>query len=78
MSNDFEMNFNAAGELTSISGDTGIPTAIVPANIITYVTANYPEILIVEWDLDRRKQEVELSNNVELVFDLSGNFLYSI
>ncbi len=73
---DVEMDFNAAGELIEIEDEAGIPTAIIPAKIITYVNENFPEALIVEWELDRRKQEIELNNDVELVFDLDANFLY--
>ncbi|RPE00901.1 hypothetical protein EGM88_00705 [Aureibaculum marinum] len=76
MFNDIEMDFDANGELTSIEVDAGIPTAIISENISSYVSENYPDATIVEWDLDRRKQEIELDNDVELVFDLDGNFLY--
>lgn len=75
--NGFEMDFNEVGELTSISGDDlAIPDGIVPSKITSYVTENYPDTVITDWDLDRRTQEIELSNDVELVFDLDGNFLY--
>ena len=45
--------------------------------IRNYVTENYPTVSIIEWELDDDEQEVELSNEVELVFDLEGEFLYS-
>lgn len=74
--NDVEMDFTSDGELTSLESDAGIPDEVLPAKIVSYASDNYPNTLIVEWDLDRRKQEVELDNDVELVFDLDGNFLY--
>lgn len=77
LDNDVEMEFDHNNELTGIESDAGIPDAIVPAKILAYVNENYASALIVEWKLDRRKQEVELDNDVELVFDLDGNFLYA-
>lgn len=45
-------------------------------NLITaYVTANYPGQSINEMEREGNAIEVELSNGLELYFDLNGNFL---
>lgn len=53
---------------------SGIETAALNA-INAYVNANYPGTSIVEIEREGNAIEVELSNGVELYFDLNGNFL---
>ena len=48
----------------------------MPATIDTYVSTKFPQAFIVKYHIDRRDQEVELNNDLDLVFDLNGNFKY--
>lgn len=76
LSNGFEIDFDANGNWTEIDGDRkAIPAALVPEKIRTYVTANYPALLLTAIDKERTYYDVELSNDLDLVFDLQGNFL---
>jgi hypothetical protein len=45
--------------------------------IQTYVTTNFPACFVVKIKQERREYEVELSNDLELKFDKSGNFIYA-
>lgn len=46
----------------------------LPESIIQYITTNYADATIIEAEVSNTNYEVELSNNVELVFDKEGNF----
>ncbi|MCM1076880.1 MAG: PepSY-like domain-containing protein [Bacteroides sp.] len=71
-----EVEFDTAGNWTDIDAPKGqvIPTGIMPA-IESYVSANYNGSGINEISRELRNYEVELTNGVELLFDLDGNFL---
>lgn len=76
LSNGFEIDFDANGNWTEIDGGRlAIPNALVPEKIAAYVTANYPALLLTAIDKERTYYDVELSNDLDLVFDLQGNFL---
>lgn len=49
--------------------------AFIPKNIKDYAARNFPTFDIREIEKEKRKYEVKLSNNLELEFDLNGNFL---
>lgn len=76
LSNGFEIDFDANGNWTEIDGGRlAIPNALVPEKIAAYITANYPALLLTAIDKERTYYDVELSNDLDLVFDLQGNFL---
>ena len=52
-----------------------VPTAIIPAQIASYVSQNYPDTQIVQIDRDKRDYEVKLTNRLELTFDLNFNLI---
>ncbi|MEC5166760.1 hypothetical protein RCH18_002508 [Flavobacterium sp. PL11] len=69
------LEFNSALLITNIDGVTELPNSVIPQTILDYVAANYPANFITDWDLETNYQEVELNNNLELEFDLNGNFI---
>lgn len=76
--NGTEIEFNAIGQWTDIDAAPGyyVPFEIVPFGISSYLSANFPAQNIT--DLSRTVSGgyiVELTNDVELVFDMNGNFL---
>ena len=76
LSNNFEIDFDANGNWIDIDGNNqAVPVELVPEKIQTYVTTNYPNQFVTSIDNETTYTEVELSNNIELVFDLQGNFL---
>lgn len=76
LNNGTELEFDKSGNLKSIdTGYTGIPKAMVPAKITEFVKQNYKGAKIVEMEIKGGKIEVELSNDVDLVFDSNGRYL---
>ena len=71
-----EVEFHQSGEWKEIDGnDKAIPTAFIPAEILTCVSKNYATESITHIDKSKRHIEVELSNGIELEFDTAGKFL---
>ena len=72
-----EIEFYGDGSLeTNECKDHAVPDGIVPDAIATYVNTKFPQAFVVKYHIDRREQEVELNNDLDLVFDLNGNFKY--
>ena len=49
--------------------------ALLPANILTYCKAHFPNAVIVEIDHETYGYEVELSGDITIEFDKKGNFI---
>lgn len=73
-----EIEFTRKGEWKKVDCHlTAIPEAVIPPTILTYVKAQFPDNFIVKIDKDSREYEVELNNNIDLMFDKNGNFMYA-
>jgi len=70
-----KLGFDKDGNVEDIESRTKLPDTVIPLKVLEYVAATYPDHQIIEWEKDRTEQEVKLSNNLELKFDLSGTFL---
>lgn len=76
LSCDVELEFNSKGEWICVDcGYTKVPDAIIPSSILTYVTEQYPSLFIVHIDKEKNGYEVELNNELELIFDKNGKFV---
>ncbi|MFH7018184.1 PepSY-like domain-containing protein [Flavobacterium sp. FlaQc-47] len=76
LTNGFEIDFDANGNWVDIDGNhQAIPVELIPEKINTYVMTNYPNQSVTSIDNEKTFIEVELSNNIEVVFDLQGNFI---
>ncbi len=75
LDNAVKLEFNKSGEVRKIEGNSELPDSVIPSPILTYVQDNYPAEYIKKWELDDNRQEVELSNGLDLEFDRNGNFL---
>lgn len=69
------IEFDRKGNWEEVDNVKGIETAFLPAALVQYVSANYPASVIVSVSRDKRRYEVELSDHLDLEFDLQGNFL---
>jgi hypothetical protein len=69
------LEFNRKREIIDINGNAKLPDGVIPPVILQYVTANFPDNVITSWELDDRKQKVELNNGLDLEFNLKGEFL---
>ena len=73
--NGTKIEFNNAGKWTSVDCKTReVPEAIIPKTVRTYVKKNFPDVKIVKIEKTATKYEVRLSDNVELTFNLLGQF----
>ncbi|UTC76378.1 PepSY-like domain-containing protein [Treponema sp. OMZ 792] len=75
LDNKIDLDFNSKGEITGIDGNSELPDSVIPKEILDYVKKNYPDNYITDWHLEKKAQEVELDNDIELKFDLKGKFL---
>lgn len=75
LDNSVKLEFNKSGEIRKIEGNSELPDSVIPSQILTYVESNYPSEYIKKWELDDNRQEVKLSNGLDLEFDKNGNFL---
>ena len=76
LKNATEIDFDYHGNLESIDCQISpVPEGIVPQLIVDFVRLHHPDNFIVEYSIDHRSLEVELSNGFTLVFDMEGNFI---
>lgn len=73
--NGTKIEFNNSGKWTSVDcKNSAVPSSIIPKAIRNYVNKNFSDILIVKIDKKPTKYEVKLSDDVELTFNLLGQF----
>ena len=73
-----EIDFNSDGEWIELDGENGvtIPTGFINPKIVNYVTKNYPDNGFNGIEKNINGYDVDLvQNNVDLIFDMDGNFL---
>lgn len=70
-----ELEFNENFEIVEIDGHTKLPDSVIPMPVLEYVNLHYPDNVITDWERKKSTQEVGLDNNVDLIFDLDGNFI---
>lgn len=71
-----KLEFNKQGAWSKVDcGISAVPSGIVPAAIAGYVAKNHAGASVVKIDVGRTDYELDLSNGLELKFDLKGNFL---
>lgn len=77
LDNGAEIEFDKNMEWEEIKDYHGVPAVLIPAKITSYVNHNYKNIKIksIEKKATRNKMDVELLNDIELEFDMEGNFL---
>lgn len=75
LNNKIELEFNGSFEVISIESAIKLPDSVIPETILTFVSTNYPNNFIIEWDLEGTSQQVELNNELELEFNLTGDFI---
>lgn len=73
--NGTHIEFDAKGNWEDVENPKGIVTTFLPAALTQYVSKTYASAFIVSVSKDRQKYDVELSNHLDLDFDLQGNFL---
>lgn len=68
--NGTKVEFDKSGALKKVDcGHSSVPAAIIPEKVKTYVSTNYPGVIITEWCKKRTNWKAELSNGLDLYFD---------
>lgn len=70
------VEFDKKGEWKEVDcKKSSVPVAIIPKHIADYVTQNYKGVKILSIDRDKTDYEIELSNKLDLKFDLKFNLV---
>lgn len=69
------IEFNDNNQVIDIDGISQLPDSTIPNNILSYISANYPNNFIIGWELEGNNQRVDLNTNIVLEFDSNGSFL---
>lgn len=82
---DFEVVLSDGSEITfdrdgnwkdiEVAANKSVPSAFVPAGVVTFVKNNQKNSKIVGIEKDRGGYTVDLANGVEIKFDKNGNFV---
>lgn len=79
LANGFDIDFEKNGDWDDVDGHIHpLPQsilALLPAGIIEYIAANYPDASIVEVNRERYGYEIDLTGRTELKFNASGGFI---
>ncbi len=76
LANKTKIEFNKNGDWKDIENkETTIPMNVLMQPTITYIQNNYPGLGIREISKEHNHYEVKLENDLELKFDLKGNFI---
>ena len=71
-----EIDFDSDGNLKKIDcHDMRVPDALVPSEVLAYVSGNYPEAFITEWGKDDGRWKAELNNGLDLMFNRKYQFV---
>lgn len=72
-----KIEFDRRGEWLEVSNKIDcLTTAFLVPQITDYIETNHPGYCVNEIDKERSKVKIDLDNNMELVFRLTGEFLY--
>ena len=64
------LQFSNTGTLEKIEAyKAGVPQYLIPKKIQEYVSATYPDVFYREYEIERGRYEVKLSNGLELTFN---------
>ncbi|MDO4727704.1 MAG: PepSY-like domain-containing protein [Bacteroidota bacterium] len=77
LSDNVEIEFDQKGNWKEVEVLSGkMPNGFINKNILNYVNSKFPNTEILKIDKSKSgKQEVKISNGLELEFDAKGNFL---
>ena len=71
-----KVEFDMQGEWERVGRKkTGVPVKLIPPTIIQYVKANYPDNVVSKLSRKPYGYKIELSNDMDLRFNLQGQFI---
>lgn len=75
LSDGTELKFNNKNQIIDIDGKTKLPDSVIPEKIKQYIATNYPGNVITDWELDGKNQQISLDNDLEIEFNMKGDFV---
>ena len=71
-----ELEFSHGGQWIEVDcGLNPLPDGVLPANTAKYLTAKFPMNFATHVKFEHKRYEVELDNDLDLLFDKNGNFM---
>ena len=74
LTNGVQLEFDENAKLLKAESKLGLPEKLINPQIVAYIKANFPKAIITEYSCDKWEQDVELNNEIDLVFDSKNNF----
>jgi hypothetical protein len=75
LSDGIELKFNNKNQIIAIDGKSKLPDSVIPEKIRRYIATNYPSNAITDWEIDGKNQQISLDNDVDLEFNMKGDFV---
>jgi hypothetical protein len=75
LSDEIELKFNNKNRIIAIYGKSKLPDSVIPKKIWKYIATNYPNNAIIDWEIDGKNQQISLDNDLELEFNMNGDFV---
>jgi hypothetical protein len=79
LDNGIAIEFNLDGSWDEVKGNgVEFPVSLIeslPESLLGYLSTNYSGIEIIRLEMDQGNYEIELSNRLELIFDIDGSFV---
>ncbi len=75
LSDGSKVTFNANGDWNKVECYQGVPAALVPANIASYVSSNYQGAVITKVDREPYGYDIDLANGLDLKFNANGQLM---
>lgn len=70
-----KVKYNDKAVLRKIENKNGILTTLVPEKIMEYAQQTFPNATITEYVCGKSRKEIELNDNIELIFNKRDKFL---
>lgn len=70
-----EIQFSGNGSWKEIETYTGVPAALLPQGITSYVNSNFPGVIIRSVEKEWNGFEIKLTNRMKIYFDQNGNMI---
>lgn len=75
LDNGATVNFDNNGNWDEINAFSGVPQALIPSEVASYIEAHHQGQHVISVDKDILRFEVKLKNGLELLFDSKYRFL---
>lgn len=75
MNDNTKIAYDKKAQLCEIKNKQGVPTSFLPEAISEYIAKTFPNAKVTEYQKKKSRQEVELNNQLDLIFNKRGKFL---